>query len=68
MEETNLMTGDNVTDPYILAIDLLFEDLHTKHSEIRIESMTLGCNQELDLIRDQVLEYLSVLRKNHEVI
>lgn len=45
------------------AIDLMVEDLHTKHHEIRIQAMQEGCAGELDVIKQQLLDYLTFLRK-----
>jgi hypothetical protein len=45
------------------AIDLMVEDLHTVHHEIRCRAKGEGCEQELDIIKQQLLDYLSFLRK-----
>jgi len=45
------------------AIDLMVEDLHTKHHEIRTQAMQEGCDKELDVIKRQLLDYLNFLRK-----
>ena len=36
----------------------MVEDLYTVHSDIRKEAKMFGCEQELNKIRDDVLEYL----------
>lgn len=44
------------------AIDLMIEDLHTAHHEIRIRAKTEQCESELNVIRCQLLDYLNILR------
>lgn len=45
------------------AIDLMVEDLHTAHHEIRCRAKNEGCEYELDIIKQQLLDYLQFLRK-----
>lgn len=45
------------------AIDLMIEDLHTIHSEIKCRAKNNGCEKELDVIKSQLLDYLTFLRK-----
>jgi len=45
------------------AIDLMLEDLHTKHHEIRVRAWELGCNEELEDIKFQLVNYLCGLKK-----
>jgi hypothetical protein len=45
------------------AIDLMVEDLHTVHHEIRCRAKGQGCENELDIIKRQLLDYLTFLRK-----
>jgi hypothetical protein len=45
------------------AIDLMIEDLHTVHPEIRCRAKGQGCEQELDVIKRQLIDYLNFLRK-----
>ena len=45
------------------AIDLMVEDLHTLHHEIRVRSKNEGCENELNCIKQQLLDYLNFLRK-----
>ena len=45
------------------AIDLMVEDLHTAHHEIRCRAKKEGCEKELDTIKHQLLDYLNFLRK-----
>lgn len=44
------------------AIDLVIEDLHTQHHEIRSVAKTLQCEKELEEIKVAVLEYLYELK------
>lgn len=46
------------------AIDLIIEDLHTKHHEIRSKAKKEGCEYELDVIKNQLIDYLNFLRKS----
>ena len=46
------------------AIDLVIEDLHTQHYEIRSIAKTLQCEKELEEIKVAVLEYLYELKVN----
>ncbi len=39
------------------------EDLHTVHHEIRSEAKGQGCEEELDIIKRQLLDYLNFLKK-----
>jgi hypothetical protein len=45
------------------AIDLMVEDLHTAHHEIRCRAKKEGCEQELDVVKQQLIDYLHFLRK-----
>jgi hypothetical protein len=45
------------------AIDLMVEDLHTIHHEIRCRAKGQGCEGELDVVKQQLLDYLTFLRK-----
>jgi hypothetical protein len=42
----------------------MIEDLHTSHHEIRIRAKNEGCESDLDIIKQQLLDYLNFLRKN----
>lgn len=44
------------------AIDLLLEDVYTKHTEIRVVAKKLGCELELDNYRQKLIEFLHSLR------
>ncbi len=44
------------------AIDLFIEDICTPHSNIRTRAKKLGCNKELTVWQDFVLEYLQNIR------
>jgi hypothetical protein len=45
------------------AIDLMIEDLHAIHHEIRCRAKKEGCEQELDVVKQQLIDYLHFLRK-----
>jgi hypothetical protein len=40
------------------ALDLMIEDLYTVRIDIRKQSKVLGCEQELNKLRDDVVNYL----------
>ena len=40
------------------AINLLLEDLHTVHTDIRVEAKKQGCEKELDEYKEEILNYL----------
>jgi len=40
------------------AIDLMLEDLHTTHHEIRTTAKKYGCEVELEQIKCQLIDYL----------
>lgn len=48
------------------AIDLMIEDLHTQHHEIRSVAKTLQCEKELEEIKVALLEYLYELKAKDE--
>jgi hypothetical protein len=50
-------------DSKIKALDLMIEDLHEKHVYIRLQSKYIGCEEELDLIKEDILNYLNNKRK-----
>jgi hypothetical protein len=45
------------------AIDLMLEDLHTKNVDIRSTAKELGCDEELEEIKINLIEYLCSLKK-----
>lgn len=57
-----------MTDKKNLAIDLIIEDLHTCHHEIRIEAKNTECEKELDEIKNYLIECLYSLKNNGKVI
>ena len=46
------------------AIDLMIKDLYTVHTDIRTEAKQLGCEDELDTIKNFVLDYLHQIKIN----
>lgn len=52
----------NQTTKKIKAIDLMTVDLHTVHSAIRSEAKELGCEQELNLLKNEFLDSLRMKR------
>jgi hypothetical protein len=51
-----------MTQKEIQAIDLMLEDLHTTHYEIRTVAKKLDCEQELEQLKVSVIEYLYGLK------
>ena len=47
---------------YKTAIDLMLEDLQQRHSDIRNMAKQLGCENELDSIKIDLIEYLYTKR------
>ena len=45
------------------AIDLMLEDLHTKNVDIRVKAKKLGCEDELEELKLNLIEYLYSLKK-----
>jgi hypothetical protein len=45
------------------AIDLMLEDLHIKHHEIRVQATLLNCEKELEEIKINLIEYLTSMKK-----
>jgi hypothetical protein len=48
---------------YSKALDLMIEDLYTKNIDIRVTAKKLGCEEELDLIKEQLLVHLNSLKQ-----
>jgi len=46
----------------IQAIDLMLEDLHIKHGDIREQAKESMCEEELDKIKECLIEYLNDLK------
>jgi hypothetical protein len=44
------------------AIDLMLEDLHTSHHEIRIAAKKMNCEKELEIIKNTLIQYLKELK------
>ena len=45
------------------AIDLMLEDLHTKNVEVRTTAKKLGCEDELEELKINLIEYLYEMKK-----
>lgn len=45
------------------AINLMIERLHISHHEIETRAKEDGCEEELNVIKFQLLDYLNFLRK-----
>jgi hypothetical protein len=52
-------------DKKVQAIDLMIEDLHTSHANIRIQSLKLGCDKELEEIKIALLEHLYEMKSKN---
>lgn len=49
------------------AIDLMIEDLHTKHHEIRSKAKELGCDPDLEKVKNLLIEYLNSLKSFNNI-
>lgn len=47
-----------MTNAQIEARNLMLEDLHTVHSDIRLEAKKLNCESELENIKELLINYL----------
>lgn len=54
-----------MTQKEIQAIDLMLEDLHTNHPEIRTVAKELDCETELDALKVEILDYLHSIKSYH---
>lgn len=45
------------------AIDLMLEDLYTKNIEVRSTAKKLGCEEELEELKINLIEYVYSLKK-----
>jgi hypothetical protein len=45
------------------ALDLMIEDLHIKHMDIRNQAKELGCESELEDLKNDLIGYLYERRK-----
>ncbi len=54
---SNLMTQKELQ-----AIDLMLEDLHTSHHEIRTTAKQLNCEKELEELKINLIDYLYSLK------
>jgi len=45
------------------AIDLMLEDLHTKNIEVRTTAKKLGCENELEELKINLIEYLYSMKQ-----
>jgi hypothetical protein len=52
-----------ISQSKIQAIDLMLEDLHTKNVEVRSIAKQLGCEEELEELKINLIEYLYSLKK-----
>lgn len=57
----NSMQDSNTTKES-MAIDLMLEDLHTTHHEIRTTAKKCGCELELEQIKGQLINYLQHMK------
>jgi hypothetical protein len=55
------MTSD--VDKWKQAIDLMIEDLYTRHIDIRVRAKKYKCEKDLDDIKEQLISYLRKLNK-----
>lgn len=53
---------DSIRTKESMAIDLMLEDLHTSHHEIRTTAKKYGCEVELEQIKCQLIDYLQQMK------
>jgi hypothetical protein len=53
-----------MSDKGLSSIDLMIEDLQTTHFEIRSKAKNLGCEEELNEIKSELLQILYDKRSN----
>lgn len=53
-----------MSEKEVLALDLLLEDLRTVNPRIRTKSKNLGCEEELNSLQNQIIQFLSNRRDN----
>lgn len=46
----------------IQALDLMIEDLHKKHADIRFQAKEIGCEVELENIKKYIIDHLTEKR------
>jgi hypothetical protein len=51
-----------MTQKELQAIDLMLEDLHTSHHEIRTTAKQLNCEKELEELKINLIDYLYSLK------
>lgn len=59
-----LLLSNHMTQKQNQAIDLMIKDLYTVHTDIRTEAKQLGCEDELDTIKNSVVDYLHQMKIN----
>jgi hypothetical protein len=52
-----------MVSPKNQAIDLMLEDLHTKNIEVRTTAKKLGCENELEELKINLIEYLYSMKQ-----
>lgn len=53
-----------ITQQYANACDLMVEDLWEIHSRIRVMAKEMGCESELEAVKNELLEYLKGRRNS----
>ncbi len=61
LRSTNHVMSNN---PYNDAMDLFIMSVYKPDGDLRVEAMEAGCYKELMQIREDVLEYLTQIRKD----
>jgi hypothetical protein len=44
------------------ALDLMLEDLYTRHTSIRVKAKEYECEEDLDFLKEKLISYLNKLR------
>lgn len=52
-------------NPFIQAVDLMLEDLHIKHGDIREQAKEYNCEKQLDEIKKSLILYLQDIKSQY---
>lgn len=54
-----------MTQKELQALDLMLEDLHTSRPEIRTVAKKLDCENELEALKVEIIDYLYSIKSHH---
>lgn len=56
------MQNETQEDKWNQAVNLMIEDLYTRHTDIRVKAKNYKCEKDLDIIREQLISYLKKIK------